>query len=252
MALPKDFSPTDLHVLMGVSGVPGSTKTSTVSGGAGEFLLICSSDGRFLIVNLKSNRIEKNVLGHNGPIVSGRWSNDSFLTAGEDGAIKVWSRSGMLRSTVTQSATPIRFARWCPNSNSVLYASENSLTIKPLAPNSKAVRWVAHEGLVLCGAWCHISGLIASGGEDCRYKIWDSKSAILYQSPMEAHAIVSCDFSGEFLLVGSFNCMRLCNATGVSLCAIYTSRQNNRKIITILFDYTHSPSSAPRSSTWTT
>lgn len=140
MALPKDFSPTDLHVLMGVTGVPGNTKTSTASG---EFLLICSSDGRFLIVNLKSNRIEKNVLAHNGPIVSGRWSNDSFLTAGEDGAIKVWSRSGMLRSTVTQVANTIRFARWSPNSNSVLYASENCLTIKPLAPNSKVNPFIA-------------------------------------------------------------------------------------------------------------
>lgn len=224
MSLPKDFAPTDLHVLAAAgAGMSGQTKGS--AGGAGEFVLISSSDGRFLIVNNKSSRIEKNVLAHNGPIVSGRWSNDasSFLTAGEDGSIKVWSKSGMLRSTVTQSHShliPIRFARWSPNSNAILYATDNSLTIKPLAPNSKVIKWTAHEGLVLCAAWCSINGIIASGGEDCRYKVWDSKSgALIYQSPMDEHAIVALDFSGggDFLLVGSFNLVRLCNATGVSL-----------------------------------
>lgn len=224
MSLPKDFTPTDLDVLGVVSGgSAGSLVSNTSAGGqpgrTGEFVLICSQDGRFLLVN-KSNRIEKNVLAHNGAIVSGRWSNDatSFLTAGEDGTLKVWSKSAMLRSTVTQSTTPIRVARWSPTSNAILYATESFLTIKPLAPNSKVIKWTAHEGLVLCAAWCSVTGLIASGAEDCRYKVWDQSGAILFQSPMDEHAIVALDFSkdGEFLLVGSFNLARLCNSSGVS------------------------------------
>lgn len=220
MSLPKDFTPTDLHVLSGhAMGSQGSGKALGGSA-SGEFLLICSTDGRFLLINTRSNRVEKNVLAHTGAIVSGRWSNDgtSFLTAGEDGALKVWSKSGMLRSTVSQCPTQIRFARWSPNSQAILYATESHLTVKPLAPNSKVLKWSAHEGLVLCAAWCSINGVIASGGEDCRYKVWDAMSgAMLYQSPMDEHAIVALDFSsdGEFLLVGSFNLVRLCNATGV-------------------------------------
>lgn len=227
-SLPSDFTPTDLHVLSASSGgalsqgAAGGNSSSSSAGSAAEFILISSAEGRFLIVNNKSNRVEKNVLAHAGAaIVSGRWSNDamSFLTAGEDGLIKVWSKSGMLRSTVTQTAGAIRLARWSPQSNAILYASEGLLVVKPLAPNSKVLKWTAHEGLVLSAAWCSISGLIASGGEDCRYKVWDGKTGtLLYQSPMDEHAIAAVEFSvgGDFLLVGSFNLMRLCNATGVS------------------------------------
>lgn len=227
VALPKAFIPTDLHVISGT----GTMALGSAGSGPGEFILISSTDGRFLIVNNKSNRIEKNIVAHDGPIASVRWSNDStsFLTAGEDGMLKVWSKSGMLRSTVAQSASPMRLARWSPDSNSILHATGNSLTIKPLAPNSKVVKWTAHEGLVVCAAWCSINGVIASGGDDCRYKVWDSKTgANLYQSPMNEHAIVALEFSvgGDYLLVGSFNLVQLCNATGVRIASYPSSVQD--------------------------
>ena len=67
---------------------------------------------------------------------------DNF-SAGEDGQIKIWSRSGMLRSTVVQSGAPIYSATWSPDSSQVLYTSGNTLIIKHLTPNSKP-QWVSH------------------------------------------------------------------------------------------------------------
>lgn len=217
LTLPKDFTPTDLHVLSSPRSMTTGQGQKTGGSTLGEFVLLTSGDGRFLIVN-RSNRIEKNVLAHSGPISNGRWSTDatSFLTAGEDAIIKLWSKSGMLRSTV-QCPGPVRVARWSPNSNAILYATGNHLTIKPLTPNNKVVKWTAHDGLVLCAAWSNVTGLIASGGEDCRYKVWDQSGAMLFQS-MDERPIVALDFSadGEFLLIGSFsNVIRLCNSTGV-------------------------------------
>ena len=41
------------------------------------------------------------------------------LTGGEDGAVKIWSRSGMLRSTLVQSASPVYALAWSPDSSQV-------------------------------------------------------------------------------------------------------------------------------------
>ena len=61
--------------------------------------------GKFHIVG-KTGRVEKSVEAHKGAVLAGRWSYDgsALLTAGEDGQVKIWSRSGMLRSTLTQNS----------------------------------------------------------------------------------------------------------------------------------------------------
>ena len=49
--------------------------------------------------------MEKSVDAHRGAVLAGRWSYDgtAMATAGEDGQVKIWSRSGMLRSTLAQT-----------------------------------------------------------------------------------------------------------------------------------------------------
>ena len=68
-------------------------------------LYYISLTGKFLLIS-KSGRVEKSVEAHKGAVLSGRWSYDgsALLTAGEDGQVKIWSRSGMLRSTLTQNS----------------------------------------------------------------------------------------------------------------------------------------------------
>lgn len=60
--------------------------------------------------------------------------------AGEDGQAKIWSRSGMLRSTLIHDDTPLYTAAWGPDSNQVLLAQGRMLVIKPLAPNTRPLR----------------------------------------------------------------------------------------------------------------
>lgn len=149
--LPDDFFPTDLHWFV--------ARQLGISSGS-DSLLITSSDGRFVILN-KNARVERNITAHTGVITTGRWSPDGagLLTAGlfpiichsgiemtfvcilgEDGLLKVWSRSGMLRSTVVQNEEAIRCARWSPNSLSVAFCYAGFIAIKPLAANSKLIK----------------------------------------------------------------------------------------------------------------
>lgn len=157
---------------------------------------------------------------HNGAIISCRWSPDGsgLLTAGEDGVIKIFSRTGMLRSTVIQNEGLIVCARWSPNSSTIAYCQGNTIALKALAANSKIIKWQAHDGLVLALSWSPSAEFLASAGEDMRYKIWDKQGTNIYTSAGDDYPITSVDFSpdGTMLAVGGFNMLKLCHSSGVS------------------------------------
>lgn len=122
---------------------------------------------------------------------------------GEDGVVKIWSRSGMLRSTLATNDRPIYSVTWGPDSDRILYACGKDLVLKPLQPSAKQIKWKAHDGVVLKvrnafslhlmkpiffwqADWSPITNLIVSGGEDCKFKVWDSYGRMLFQSkPIE-------------------------------------------------------------------
>ncbi|XP_063236778.1 intraflagellar transport protein 80 homolog isoform X2 [Bacillus rossius redtenbacheri] len=184
-----------------------------------DLLLLTAADGKFHLIG-KSGRVEKSVDAHKGAVLAGRWSHDGagFLTVGEDGQAKVWSRSGMLRSTVVQGDSPVYSAAWSPDGTQLLHTQGKALVIKALAPNSKPHRWKAHDGLILKVAWNPSNNLIISGGEDCRYKVWDTYGRQLYASPAHDHPVTALSWApdGDLFAVGSFNTLRLCDRAGWS------------------------------------
>jgi intraflagellar transport protein 80 len=99
-----------------------------------------------------------------------------------------------------------------------LYSSENKLTIIPTHPGKKATSWKAHDGVVLCCDWSLSTNLIVSGGEDCKYRVWDSYGRQLYTSAAYDYVITSVKWSpnGEVFAVGSFEMIRLCDKSGWS------------------------------------
>ncbi|XP_068902733.1 intraflagellar transport protein 80 homolog [Tenebrio molitor] len=210
--LNKDLFPIDMQFLPRSSGTLGKH---------GDLILITSADGKFHIMN-RSGRIERSVDAHKGAILVGQWGNDGagLLTAGEDGCIKIWSRSGMLRSIVVSSDNSVYGACWSPDSQSIAYTQGKLIVIKQLAPNTKPLRWKAHEELVLCLTWSPASELIVSGGEDCRYRVWDSQGRQLFSSGLHDNHITSIAWApnGDLFAVGSYNTLRLCDYSGWSRC----------------------------------
>ncbi|XP_049530312.1 intraflagellar transport protein 80 homolog [Anopheles darlingi] len=234
--LPDGFVPSDLHWLVSKNGNLSSSSSAGPAGGkAAECLLLAGTEGSFVILN-KSVRFDRNVMAHLGTITSSRWSPDGsgLLTAGEDGIIKIWSRSGMLRSTVVQNEGPIRCARWAPDASAIAYSQGTFVSIKPLAANSKILKWRAHDGMVLCLSWSNNTGMIATGGEDCRYKIWDTQGTNIYVSVTDDFAITSVEFSpdGILLAVGGFNMIKLCHFSGWS----HSIVRFNQQVIGSLFN----------------
>lgn len=84
--------------------------------------------------------------------------------------------------------------------------------------NCLCFQWKAHSGSVLCMSWSNETQYIASGGDDCQYKVWDSQGSLIYASFVEDNSITSVEFGpkGLYLAVGGFNMLKLCHFTGVS------------------------------------
>uniref|UniRef100_A0A3Q4BDA6 Uncharacterized protein n=1 Tax=Mola mola TaxID=94237 RepID=A0A3Q4BDA6_MOLML len=209
--LPEDIYPVDLHWFPKTAG--GKKQNQS------EIFVLTSTDGKLHLAS-KLGRIEKSVEAHKGAVLAGRWNFDgtALITAGEDGQIKIWSKSGMLRSTLASQGSPVYSVAWGPDSDRILYTSGRQLVIKPLQPSAKVTQWKAHDGLVLKVDWNSVNDLILSGGEDCKYKVWDSFGRLLYSSSSHDYPITSLSWApdGEVFSVGSFNTLRLCDKTGWS------------------------------------
>ncbi|KAI4815665.1 hypothetical protein KUCAC02_005802, partial [Chaenocephalus aceratus] len=209
--LPDDIYPIDLHWFPKTVG--GKKQNQS------EIFVLTSTDGKFHLTS-KIGRVEKSVDAHKGAVLAGRWNYDgtALITAGEDGQIKIWSKSGMLRSTLASQGSPVYSVAWGPDSDRILYTSGRQLVIKPLQPSAKVIQWKAHDGVVLKVDWNSVNDLILSGGEDCKYKVWDSFGRVLYSSSSHDYPVTSLSWApdGEMFAVGSFNTLRLCDKTGWS------------------------------------
>ena len=80
----------------------------------------------------------------------------------------------MPRCTLVQNAKPIYCVVWSPDNNNILYCCEKNLCLMPQLPGTKQLQWKAHDGIVLQCDWNPANNLIVSGGEDCKYRVWDS------------------------------------------------------------------------------
>lgn len=166
-----------------------------------------------------TGRLEKGIEAHRGSIIVILWSNDisTLATAGEDGLVKVWSRSGMLRTTLNVSgstSTPVYAMSWSSHSDALVASKGNNIIIKPLVPQAKTLEWQAHEGLIISLDW---GRNILSGGEDGRIKVWDAHGALLYQSPAHpATPITAANWSpnDEMFVVATRSTLRLFEAGG--------------------------------------
>lgn len=99
--------------------------------------------------------------------------------------------------SIHPTGSPVYAGAWSPESDQVLYASAGLLYLKPMQPTMKPSQWRAHEGVILALDWSLATGLIVSGGEDRRYKVWDMFGRALYTSLPHDCPITSLSWSPD-------------------------------------------------------
>ena len=199
--------PTDLHWF------PSANKNKQ----SDMFAAACS-DGTCVLVK-RNGSIERQFEAHKqGAVIAIRWNHEgtAIATAGEDGVVKIWSKTGQLRSTLAQTDSSVYSLSWAPDSNSLCFTSGKDVVVKPLQPQAKQFSWKAHDGTVLKVDWNPVNGLIVTGGEDRRYKVWDAFGRPVFASkPLEFPVTaVAWSPNGELFGVGLYNSIRLCDRTG--------------------------------------
>jgi intraflagellar transport protein 80 len=115
-----------------------SNASAKAKGGGEQVFVLTATDGCFYLMN-RTGRVEKRVDAHKGAVLCARWSFDgsslltgtmllcviliATLAAGEDGSVKIWSRNGMLRTTLATSTCPVYAVAWAPDNNAVCTVS---------------------------------------------------------------------------------------------------------------------------------
>ncbi|KAL5111883.1 hypothetical protein TcWFU_004006 [Taenia crassiceps] len=124
----------------------------------------------------------------------------------------------MLRLTLVQKNLSVYALAWGPKSEQIVHTSGKQLTIRTIRSNTASLTWVAHDGLVLKVDWNPVNDLLVSGGEDCKYKVWDSFGRPLFSSQVHKYPICSLAWkpTGDQFVVGSYDFLQLCDKLGWS------------------------------------
>lgn len=171
-------------------------------------------------------KVKKIVAGHEGSVTAVKWSHDgsNLVSAGEDGEVKVWSQSGHLKSVIATNESCVNCLGWNYGGTAVVTAHDEILTILPFQNRGQrdVVEWKVSQNqddsaVVLVVDWNNALDLILCGGEDCRYRVYDSTGTCLFLSSQLMHPITSAAWmlSGEAFVIGSYKSLHLCDREGL-------------------------------------
>ncbi|CAD6189090.1 unnamed protein product [Caenorhabditis auriculariae] len=207
--MPETFFPTSLHMF----------PRSFAKNYSNDVFAVTTTDGQVHILS-RNGKTEKTMDAHKGAALKAIWNSDGtgLLTCGEDGYVKMWSRNGMLRSVLAQFPSAVYSVAWDSTSSNVMYCNLDHCYIKSLKMQVAPLKWKAHEGIVLCCDWSPTSNFLVTGGEDCKFKVWDGFGQILFTSSTHDYPITALSWcpDGKNFAVGSHNILRLCDKAGWS------------------------------------
>ena len=141
-----------------------------------------------------------------------------------------------MRLSLFASTQPIYDMSWGPDDDQVVIATGKSLTIKSVQSSKKNVLWEAHSELILTVDWNAANNCIVSGGEDCKYCVWDSYGKSIFSSRVFEHVITSVRFSpnGDYIAIGLFDTIILADRLGWMYC---TTKINSGSLLDISWSF---------------
>jgi intraflagellar transport protein 80 len=143
---------------------------------AAELVALGFESGAVEFINLSGSSQKKIKDAHKGSVIAIAFSPDfqTILSSSEDCSLKLWSRSGMLRSEFSKVEVPSYAIAWSPDSSQVAYGNGKELVFKNIRPGTQDLTVKSTEvGVILVLSWSKTENLVLATGEDCRYNIYD-------------------------------------------------------------------------------
>ena len=187
------------------------------------------SDGSLILFKPTNLRSGYSIQGtnkfraHQGAVTSVHWSRDgsSILSSGEDGEVKVWSKTGHLRSTLGCFGVSVNCTSWHVDNYTVVVAYGSFLSVHHIQTIEEIIEWKVTgdketQTIVLSVDWSHQSNLIVCGGEDGNCRMFDSRGVtqgVYSLSSFPITKVVGMP-NGDIFVIGSFDSISLCNKHG--------------------------------------
>ncbi|KAL0238765.1 hypothetical protein PCE1_004457 [Barthelona sp. PCE] len=127
-----------------------------------------TSNGCLIFTSIQSQPSFKIVdNAHTGCVLSVCISVDgsSVVSTGEDGLVNVWSKNGVLRSTLYTSTDPVLQCEWINEATLLCLCSSDLFVIIPVQPTHAAMEWKAPISNVTCFAHCPNSVFCVMGNQ---------------------------------------------------------------------------------------
>ena len=141
-----------------------------------------------------------------GKVYSLSWSPDkqTLATGGNDGTVKLWTRTGELVKTLNTQQGIIYSVSWSLDGQTLATGGEDG-TVKLWTRTGELVKTLtAHKGIVYSASWNLDRQTLATGGKDGTVKLWTRTGELIKSITAHKGWVLSVDWSpdGQTLATG--------------------------------------------------
>ena len=147
-----------------------------------QLIVVGYESGAIEFLNFNGSSQKKIKDAHKGSVIKVTFSPDAqtIVSSSEDCSIKLWSRSGMLRSEIAKTESPAYAVAWSPDSTELVYGNGKNIVFKNIKPGVNDITIKASDvGVITVLSWSSTENLVLAAGEDCRFLLADSTGQIM-------------------------------------------------------------------------
>jgi intraflagellar transport protein 80 len=152
-----------------------------------QLIVVGYESGAIEFLNISGTSQKKIKDAHKGSVIRVAFSPDAqtILSSSEDCSIKLWSRSGMLRSEIAKTESPAFAVAWSPDSTELVYGNGKNITFKNIKPGVNDITVKATDlGVITVLSWSSTENLVLASGEDCKFLLFDPTGQVVHISPV--------------------------------------------------------------------
>ena len=151
----------------------------------------------------------RDIPARQGNLYSLSWTPDSntLATSGDDGSIKLWTRTGEPLKTLTEHHSLVHSLSWTPDGRTLTLGGQDG-TVELWSQNGDRLKTLsASKSIIRSLNWTPDGKILATGGDDGFVKLWSETGQLLKTIAPQQDVIYSVNWTpdGKILATGGKN-----------------------------------------------